>query len=103
MQRVIVASPTYLARCGTPGRPEDIPGHRIVRGPAAMHVSSSSTTSWACRGEFERGNLTQLLPDWTMAELPVHAYFPLGRATRMAARAFVDFVAAELGSEPAAS
>jgi DNA-binding transcriptional LysR family regulator len=138
MQRVIVASPAYLARCGTPGRPEDIPGHRIVRGPAAMHVSSwkferngesmsvdvephiftndtegalaaavgglgiTSTTSWACRGEFERGALTQLLPDWTMAELPVHAYFPLGRATRMAARAFVDFVAAELGSEPPA-
>jgi hypothetical protein len=33
-----------------------------------------------------------------MADLPVHAYFPLGRATRMAARTFVDFIAAELGA-----
>lgn len=132
MHRVIVASPTYLARCGTPLRPEDLLGHRIVRGPAAMAVSSwqferdgasssidvepnvstndtegalaaavgglgiTSSTSWACRREFESGALTRLLPEWTMADLPVHAYFPLGRATRMAARTFVDFIAAEL-------
>lgn len=132
MHRVIVASPSYLARCGTPLRPEDLVGHRIVRGPAAMAVTSwqferdgesssidveanvstndtegalaaavgglgiTSSTSWACRREFESGALTRLLPEWTMADLPVHAYFPLGRATRMAARTFVDFIAAEL-------
>lgn len=132
MHRVIVASPTYLARCGTPQRPEDLVNHRIVRGPAGMAVTSwqferdgestsidvqpnvstndtegalaaavgglgiTSTTSWACRREFDRGALTQLLPEWKMADLPVHAYFPLGRATRMAARTFVDFIAAEL-------
>lgn len=136
MHRVIVASPTYLARCGTPDRPEQLAGHRIVRGPAGTHVTSwqferdgesisvdvepqistndtegalaaaagglgiTSTTSWACRREFDSGALTQLLPGWTMAKLPVHAYFPLGRATRMAARSFVDFMAAELESEP---
>jgi DNA-binding transcriptional LysR family regulator len=136
MCRVIVASSCYLERAGTPGRPEDIPGHRIIRGPAAAHLTSwhferngettsievephiatndtegalaaaighlgiTSTTSWAARRELESGTLTRLLPDWTMAELPVHAYFPLGRATRMAARSFVDFIAGELGREP---
>jgi DNA-binding transcriptional LysR family regulator len=59
-----------------------------------------STTSWACRSEVVQGTLVQLLPEWKMAELPVHAYFPMGRTTRMAGRAFVDFLAAELGKEP---
>jgi DNA-binding transcriptional LysR family regulator len=58
-----------------------------------------STTSWACRAEIERGVLVQLLPDWRMAEVPVHAYFPMGRATRLAARAFVDYIAGELKTQ----
>jgi DNA-binding transcriptional LysR family regulator len=60
----------------------------------------TSTTSWACRLELESGALVQLFADWKTAKLPVHAYFPLGRATRMAARAFVDFVAADLERDP---
>ncbi|WP_394792143.1 LysR family transcriptional regulator [Rhodoferax sp.] len=58
----------------------------------------ASVTSWACQLELEAGTLVRLFPEWNMAELPVHAYFPMGRATRMAARAFVDFLAAELGN-----
>jgi DNA-binding transcriptional LysR family regulator len=54
------------------------------------------TTSWACRQELEAGELIHLFPDWTMGELPAHAYFPMGRTTRLAARAFIDFIAAEL-------
>jgi DNA-binding transcriptional LysR family regulator len=52
----------------------------------------TSTTSWACRNELECGTLEKLLPDWKTAELPVHAYFPSGRATRLAARVFVSFL-----------
>jgi DNA-binding transcriptional LysR family regulator len=55
----------------------------------------TSTTSWACQSELEQGLLELLMPDWEMSELPVHAYFPAGRATRLAARAFVDFLAEE--------
>lgn len=131
MKRVVVASPAYLARRGTPQSPEDILSHRIVAGPASPvswqfdrdgsttmiaprpHVSTNdtagaiaaavgglgitSTMSWACREELARGDLVQLVTDWTMATVPVHAYFPLGRATRLPARAFVDFIATELG------
>ena len=60
---------------------------------AASGLGITSSTSWACRRDLESGALVKLLPDWEMAELPVHAYFPLGRATRLAPRAFVDFIA----------
>jgi hypothetical protein len=59
---------------------------RRRRGPVRLEVAS--------------GALVQLLPGWNMAVLPVHAYFPLGRATRMAARAFVDFIAADIRRDP---
>jgi len=137
MCRVIVASPDYLKRHGTPATPADFDGHRIVGGPAGAQPSSwqferdgnsvcvdvhpqistndtagalaaaagglgiTSTTSWACALEVASGALVQLLPEWKMAELPVHAYFPLGRTTRMAARAFADFLANTLSSGPA--
>jgi DNA-binding transcriptional LysR family regulator len=134
MQRMIVASPAYLARHGTPAVPHDLLRHRIIRGPvgwlasswqferdskltpvdmtpsvtvndtagalaaAVGHLGIAATTSWACALEIESGALVQVLPEWKMAEMPVHAYFPQGRATRKAARAFVDFLIGELGA-----
>ncbi|MFJ5296667.1 LysR family transcriptional regulator [Pseudomonas sp. NPDC088368] len=58
-----------------------------------------STTSWACAAELKSGTLVQVLPEWKMAELPVHAYFPMGRTTRMSARVFVEFLAAVLAED----
>ena len=43
---------------------------------AASGLGITSSTSWGCRRELNQGALTRLLPDWEMAELPVHAYFP---------------------------
>lgn len=63
---------------------------------AVEGLGITSTTSWACRNELAGGSLVQLLPDWSTPELPVHAYFPAGRATRLAARAFVDFLAQDI-------
>jgi len=40
-----------------------------------------------------------LLTDWKTREIPVHAYFPAGRATRAAARTLIDFLAAEFRRE----
>lgn len=59
----------------------------------------TSTTIWACRQELAAGALVRLLPDWDTVALPVNAYFPLGRATRKVARAFVDFIAGALMQE----
>jgi DNA-binding transcriptional LysR family regulator len=67
---------------------------------AAGGLGVTSSTSWACRLELESGALVELLPEWRMADLPVHAYFPLGRATRLAGRAFVDFITGQLNVAP---
>jgi hypothetical protein len=37
-----------------------------------------------------------LLTDWKTADIPVHAYFPMGPTTRTAARVLVDFLSAQL-------
>lgn len=136
MRRVLVASPAYLKKHGTPEHPDNIEAHRIVGGPAGAQITSwqferegktasvspssqisinntagalaaatgglgiVSTTSWACASEIESGALVQVLPKWNMAELPVHAYFPMGRTTRLAARVFVDFLTEILASGP---
>ncbi len=65
---------------------------------AVAGLGITSSTSWACRQELERGALVEVLPDWKMADLPISAYFPQGRATRMAARAFVDFIAEQFAA-----
>lgn len=137
--RVIVASPDYLRRCGTPGTPEDLVRHRIVGGPAAAvptawrfeqngqesaiklepHFSTdenegaiaaavagfgiTSTSGWACRHELETGELVRLLTGWTLAGIPVHAYFPQGRATRVAARAAIDHLIFAFDPSPSAA
>jgi DNA-binding transcriptional LysR family regulator len=134
--RVIVASPAYLARCGTPAGPDELVRHRIVGGTAAAvpaawrferdgresaiklepHFSTdenegaiaaaaagfgiTSTSAWACRRELDSGSLVRLLREWKLAGIPVHAYFPMGRATRAAARAAIDHLAAAFQSDP---
>lgn len=126
--RLIVASPAYLARCGTPMSPDALIGHRIVYGPAATvgtawtftHEGVTTTVPiepnisfsdnegavagakaglgitsigfWACRRELEDGSLVPILTGWSMGSTRVHAYFPLGRATGAAARAFINFL-----------
>lgn len=59
-----------------------------------------STVSWACTGELSDGTLVRVLPDWKTTDVAVHAYFPLGRATRSAARALVEFLVADLEPVP---
>ena len=67
---------------------------------AAAGLGITSTSAWSCRREIESGALVRLFPEWTMAEIPVHAYFPLGRDTRVAARAMVEHLAAVFFAEP---
>jgi DNA-binding transcriptional LysR family regulator len=66
---------------------------------ATAGLGITSTTEWACSRELQDGALVRLLTDWKTREIPVHAYFPAGRATRAAARTLIDFLAAEFRRE----
>ncbi len=68
---------------------------------AVAGLGVTSTSSWACRRELEAGLLVRLFEDWTLAGIPVHAYFPMGPATRAAGRALVDHLVSELRRAPA--
>ena len=59
---------------------------------AVAGLGITSTTGSACRREIEAGSLVRLLDAWTTAEITAYAYFPMGRGTRTAARAFIDFL-----------
>jgi DNA-binding transcriptional LysR family regulator len=67
---------------------------------ASAGFGITSTSFWACRRELEAGGLVRLLPEWTLAGIPVHAYFPMGRATRAAARAAIDHLVAAFRHDP---
>ena len=62
---------------------------------ATAGLGITSTSEWACQRELGTGALVRLLTDWKTADIPVHAYFPMGPATRAAARALVDHLAAQ--------
>ena len=62
----------------------------------------TSTSGWACRRELEDGSLVRLFAEWTLVGIPVHAYFPMGRGTRKAARAAVDHLVADLKKDSTA-
>ncbi|RFU44820.1 LysR family transcriptional regulator [Paraburkholderia sp. DHOC27] len=63
---------------------------------ASAGLGITSTSEWACRRELNDGTLVRLLTGWHLADIPVHAYFPMGRATRLAGRAVVDYLVADL-------
>jgi DNA-binding transcriptional LysR family regulator len=62
---------------------------------AVAGLGVTSTSGWACRRELDLGRLVRLFVDWNQAAIPVHAYFPMGRATRAVGRAAVDHLVAE--------
>ncbi|MGQ7935330.1 LysR substrate-binding domain-containing protein [Paraburkholderia sp. D1E] len=61
---------------------------------ATAGLGITSTSEWACRRELGDGSLVRLLVDWTTADIPVYAYLPMGRATRAAGRAVVEYLTA---------
>ncbi|WP_246794963.1 LysR family transcriptional regulator [Burkholderia perseverans] len=52
--------------------------------------------------ELQSGQLVRVLPDWEMGSAEIHAILPAGRAAKPSARAFADFIGAELGEMEAA-
>jgi DNA-binding transcriptional LysR family regulator len=67
---------------------------------AVAGMGITSTTGWACQRELAEGSLVHLFPGWRMADVPVYAYYPHGRATRALARAAVQHLVASLAANP---
>jgi DNA-binding transcriptional LysR family regulator len=127
--KLLLASPAYLRRAGTPSSPADLEEHAIVIGAAGQvrdawrlrrdgkevvpsiepllrftvsdaAISAAreglgivSAVGWSCRAELASGELVRVLPEWELAPTPAHAVFPAGRAAKLAARVFADFLA----------
>lgn len=51
---------------------------------------------WGCRTELSDGRLVQVLPEWNLEPVAIHAIFPAGRAARPAARALAAFLVDQL-------
>lgn len=63
---------------------------------AVAGLGIARTSLWGCRAELADGRLRQVLADWTMDQVDLHAVFPGGRAASPAARALVDYLSAAL-------
>ena len=125
LRRVVVASPAYLARRGTPMRPEDIavhdvivfggPGHwdfgrRAVRLSPRLTVSTAEAAidatlaglgltrvlSYQAVDALARGDLVQLLEPEGREEIPVHLLYPGGAHPSPKLRAFIDLAVPQL-------
>jgi DNA-binding transcriptional LysR family regulator len=55
-----------------------------------------STGWWGCLAELRSGALVRVLEDWEIEATDIYAVFPAGRATKPAARAFIDYLIQEL-------
>ena len=132
IRRVLVASPTYLAKAGAPATPSDLTEHTLIVGPAGRSSEAWSfrkngkSTSIRIQGRFiinatevataaavaglgiystgERSILSELesralvlvLPDWEIGSSDINVILPAGRVAKASARAFVDFIVAQM-------
>lgn len=64
---------------------------------AGMGIISSSMVG--CRADIESGRLEQLLPDWEIGTVEVHAVLAAGRQAKASSRAFVEYLAQTLKTD----
>jgi DNA-binding transcriptional LysR family regulator len=131
-QRLVVASPGYIARKGLPRTPAGLAGHDCIFGPGLSGRSGWSFTRsgkaksatvqgtitvtsadgviacakaglgialasrWMCRAELEAGDIVAILSDYPLDWVELHAIYPGGRRPSLKARAFSDYLAAQL-------
>ena len=71
---------------------------RIAAAVAGMGIVIS--TSGSCDQELADGTLVRVLEGWDLGDVDLHAVYALGRQARPAARAFTEFLLAELARLP---
>ena len=67
---------------------------------ATAGLGIAVTSTWMCSEEIESGRLVRLLPDCTPGPVDAFLVFPAGRRPLQKARAFADYLIAEMAAEP---
>ncbi|OSQ40572.1 LysR family transcriptional regulator [Thalassospira mesophila] len=75
--------------------------NEVATAAAVAGMGLASMSRAACMHELGSGQLLEVLTGWDMGQVELHAIFPAGRAAIPAARAFADFMAAELAKAQA--
>jgi len=127
-RRVLVASPSYAERRGTPQSPDELSGHDCLFGPTgnpalpwefkkgketvtakveprflftsadALIASASAglgiarVSALMCEAELKSGQLVELMPDYALASVDIHAVYPAGRVPSQKVRLFSEFL-----------
>lgn len=69
--------------------------NEVATTAAVAGLGLALMASVGCRSEIESGSLVQVLQDWDMGAVELHAVFPDGRGAKPSAQAFADFLVAE--------
>ncbi|OYY78126.1 MAG: hypothetical protein B7Y43_06835 [Sphingomonas sp. 28-62-20] len=69
-----------------------------VLAAAVAGFGLAMTSAFACRMEVARGELVQVLPDFTLPTIDVHAISPLGRKPPAKVRLFIDHLVMAMGA-----
>ena len=72
------------------------PDRLAATAAAVAGLGIVSTGLWNCRPELASGALVQVLADWQMSPIELHALFAAGRVATPSVRAFADYLAGAL-------
>ena len=70
-----------------------------ARAAVLADMGLAVTSEWMFNPELASGEVTRVLPEWTLAPIDLWALFPTGRLASAKARAFVDFIEGVLNAE----
>jgi DNA-binding transcriptional LysR family regulator len=71
-----------------------------LRAAALSGIGIAANAVWLFEQQLADGRLEQVLPDWELCPMPVHAVLPSGRFISARTRALLDFLIEEFARDP---
>lgn len=72
----------------------------VIASAAAAGLGFCVSPSFLVWQRLQRGELVELLPQWQIPEIAVHAVYPAGRTLPAKTRSFIDYLVERFGPEP---